>query len=160
MIDHSGHKEIISLPGNYVKWGIFGVALPLLPLGGGVLVAYLSPHGHESYSHLLGDGELLIIATVIAAAVIGDLLFDISPDPGKNGIIRAILCAFALLIVVVSVLAFGFVAVIPHVSVTAAAVISGVMFLLSLLVGAVAIFFSTTLRRGMRDTEATSNGGH
>jgi hypothetical protein len=160
MMDHSRPRDIVSLSGNYVKWGIFGVALPLLPLAAGVLAEYLNPRTHESFKALLGNGELLIIATVISAAVIGDLLFDVSGYSGKNGIIAAILCAFALLLVVVSVLAYGLVTVSPHnpyVGNTAAAVISVMLFLLSLLVGAIAVFFSTILRRVIiRDAEALS----
>jgi hypothetical protein len=63
-----------------------------------------------SFTTLFSDGELLVVATVIAAAVIGDLLFDFS---GRNEMRSrttiAILCAFALLVVVVSVLMFGLV---------------------------------------------------
>jgi hypothetical protein len=153
MMDHSRPREIISLSGNYVKWGIFGVALPLLPLAAGVLAGYLNPRRvHESFTGLLGNGELLIIATVISAAVIGDLLFDISGYSGRAGIIAAILCAFALLIVVVSVLAYGLVAVSPvnpYTGNTAAAVISVMLFLLSLLVGATAVWFSAILHRAI-----------
>jgi hypothetical protein len=157
MLDDSRPSISISLTANYVKWGIFGVALPLLPLAGGLLAGLLDPRAaHLSFAALLGNGELLVIATVISAAVIGDLLFDISRHPQIVGnIIAATLCAFALLIVVVSVLTYGLVTVnvdikgqlLPYVGNTAAAVISLLMFLLSLLVGAVAVLFSTALRR-------------
>ena len=95
----------------YVKWWIFGVLLPLLPLGARVLAAWFDNAAKSlSFTTLLSDGELLVIATVISAAIIGDLLFDFS---GRNEVRTrttiAVLCAFSLLVVVVSVLMFGLV---------------------------------------------------
>ena len=137
------------------------MALPLLPLAAGVLAGYLNPRAHEPFVALLSNGELLIIATVISAAVIGDLLFDISRAVGRSSIIAAILCAFALLIVVISVLTYGLVTInldiagrlLLYVSNGAAAILSVVMFALSLLVGAIAVWFSTALRRAIQGAE-------
>ena len=85
--------------------------LPLLPLGARALAAWFDNSTQDlSPYKLLSDGELLVIATVIAAAIIGDLLFDFS---GRNEMrthtTMAVLCTFALLVVVVSVLMFGLV---------------------------------------------------
>jgi flagellar basal body-associated protein FliL len=63
-----------------------------------------------SFIALFSDGELLVVATVIAAAIIGDLPFDFS---GRNEVRSpttiAVLCAISLLVVVISVLIFGLV---------------------------------------------------
>jgi hypothetical protein len=95
----------------YVKWLIFGVALPLLPFAARLLAAWLDNATRSlSFTSLFSDGELLVVATVIAAAVIGDLLFDFS---GRNEVrgrtTIAVLCALSLLVVVISVLMFGLV---------------------------------------------------
>lgn len=59
---------------------------------------------------LFSDGELLVIATVIAAAVIEDLLFDFSGrGEVRRATSKAVLCAFSLVVVVASVLMFGLV---------------------------------------------------
>lgn len=156
MTDHSEPNVLLdlqersSLSGNYVKWSIFGVALPLLPLFAHVLAALLSPspltREGASFTSLFSDGELLVIATVIAAAAIGDLLFDF---PGRDDLrtrtFAAVLCAIALLIVVVSVLMYGLVAVSYRrtfvVGSTPAAYMSVIMFLAAAAIGAVAIWF-------------------
>jgi len=142
-----------SLQASYTKWLVFGVALPLLPLAAGVLAAVLNPFPFKgpSFTNVLGDGELLVIATVIAAAVIGDLLFEISAYNDAVSWIRAgTLCAAALLIVVVSVLIYGLIAVHSqsrdYSGETAAAVLSVIMFLSSFAVGVYAVWFSTMQR--------------
>src|SRR5215471_19270131 len=142
-----------SLQASYTKWLVFGVALPLLPLAAGVLAAVLHPFPFKgpSFTNVLGDGELLVIATVIAAAVIGDLLFEISAYNDAVSWIRAgTLCAAALLIVVVSVLIYGLIAVHSqsrdYSGETAAAVLSVIMFLSSFAVGVYAVWFSTMQR--------------
>src|SRR5215469_10504126 len=92
---------------KFVKWSIFGVALPLLPLLAVGLdgVLYRGPDGAASttsFVKILGNGDLLIVAIVIAAAAIGELLFD-GPvgDKSEHGKTAA-LSAFALLVVAVS----------------------------------------------------------
>jgi hypothetical protein len=152
MANYSTRVGVTVLQASYTKWLIFGVALPLLPLAAGVLAAFLNPLGNggltfTSLNHLLGDGELLVIATVIAAAVIGDLLFEISDYNDATSWIRAgTLCAVSLLIVVVSVLIYGLVAVHGQSSIytghTSASVLSMIMFLASFGVGAYAVWFS------------------
>ena len=111
MVNHSGTGERASRRAAYVKWSIFGVFLPLLPLVARALAAWLAHSTQElSFIRLFSDGELLVVATVIAAAVIGDLLFDISGrNEVRSHLTIAVLCAIALLVVVVSVLMFGLV---------------------------------------------------
>jgi hypothetical protein len=152
MMNHSTSSTTVSLSAGCVKWLVFGVALPLLPLAARVLTALLG--GHLSFASLFGDGELLVIATVIAAAVIGDLLFESTDYMDTWSRIKAaILCAFALLIVVFSVLTYGLVAVRiqsgPYVGSDKAAVLSVIVFLLSFVVGAFALLFSLR-QRGMQ----------
>lgn len=87
------------------------MSLPLLPLVARTLAAWLdnAPQG-LSFTTLFSDGELLVVATVIAAAVIGDLLFDFSGhNETRSRSTIAVLCAVALLVVIVSVLMFGLV---------------------------------------------------
>lgn len=95
----------------YVKWLIFGVALPLLPFAARGLAAWLDNETRSlSFTSLFSDGELLVVATVIAAAVIGDLLFDFSGHNEVRGRTTiAVLCALSLLVVVISVLMYGLV---------------------------------------------------
>src|SRR6476660_6849511 len=111
MVNHSRPAERASRRAAYFKWAIFGVSLPLLPLITRALAAWLVNATQDlSFITLFSDGELLVVATVIAAAVIGDLLFDISgrnETRGHSAI--AVLCAIALVVVVVSVLMFGLV---------------------------------------------------
>jgi hypothetical protein len=162
MVDHAKPSTVLDLQArrairtSYVKWSIFGVALPLLPLAAHALAALVSPftagEGGLSFTTLFSDGELLVIATVISAAVIGDLLFDISgrsDERTRTG--AAILCAFALLVVVVSVLMYGLVAVnyrrIFLSGSTPVAVMSIVMFLVSLSIGAASIWFQQVWMR-------------
>lgn len=71
----------------YMKWLVFGVGLPLLPFAGRALAASID-RGGFTWSSLLGDGELLVIATVLATAVIGDLLFDFTGLAGPTGQLR------------------------------------------------------------------------
>jgi hypothetical protein len=155
MVDHSKPRTEIDLQArrklqaSYVKWSIFGVALPLLPLAAHVLAALVSPFSAgegASFTTLFSDGELLVIATVISAAVIGDLLFDVSDrNDVRTRTTAAILCAVALLVVVVSVLIYGLVAVnyrrIFIVGSAPTAYMSIIMFLASLFIGAIAIWF-------------------
>jgi hypothetical protein len=116
-----------------------------------LLAALLNPLGGLSFTELLSDGELLVIATVIAAAVIGDLLFEISDfnDPWSR-IQAATLSAVALLIVVVSVLTYGLIAVRiqshAYIGNFKAAGLSVTMFVFSFAVGAYAVWFSTKRR--------------
>ena len=78
-MEHSGPDRLTSRRPTYVKWLIFGVSLPLLPLAARVLAAWLDNATQSlSFTALFSDGELLVVATVIAAAIIGDLLFDFS----------------------------------------------------------------------------------
>lgn len=110
-MEQSGPDRLTSRRPTYVKWLIFGVSLPLLPLAARVLAAWLDNATQSlSFTALFSDGELLVVATVIAAAMIGDLLFDFS---GRNEMRSpttiAVLCTFALLVVVISVLMFGLV---------------------------------------------------
>jgi hypothetical protein len=96
---------------QYVKWLIFGVVLPLLPFAARALAAWVDNSSSSlSFTVLLGDGELLVVATVIAAAIIGDLLFDFTGNRAtRTHTSAALMCAFALVIVVASVLMFGLV---------------------------------------------------
>jgi hypothetical protein len=95
------------------KWWIFGVSLPLLPIGARVAAAWLDGQASLGFVDLFGDGELLVIATVIAAAIIGELMFDLrgarSVVDDVNSFRMALLNALALIVVVGSVLFFGLV---------------------------------------------------
>lgn len=95
----------------FAKWLIFGVLLPLLPFAARALAAWVDDNSNSlSFNSLLSDGELLVVATVISAAVIGDLLFDFSgSNEGRSQSGKALLCAVALVAVIVSVLMFGLV---------------------------------------------------
>jgi hypothetical protein len=86
------------------------VLLPLLPIGGNILSHWIDGQAAAvNFRGLFGDGELLVLATVVAAAGIGDLVFDLRRD-GRSGQLRdAIGISFALVVVVVSVLMFGLV---------------------------------------------------
>lgn len=64
--------------------------------------------GGANFGALLG-GDLLVLATVIAAAGIGDLIFDIRRGTRQLGQASAIAGLFALLVIVGSVLLYGFV---------------------------------------------------
>jgi len=149
LINYPGPTAWINIQANYTKWLIFGVALPLLPLAARVLAVFLNPFGvGQSFTDILGNGELLVIATVIAAAVIGDLLFEISDfDNTTSRIQAACLSAVALLIVVVSVLTYGLIAVNVqshhYIGDYGAAVWSVIMFLSSFALGVFAVWFST-----------------
>jgi hypothetical protein len=62
-----------------------------------------------SFDHLYGDGELLVLATVIAAAGIGDLVFDLRKT-GRQRVYRdSVAIALALVCVILSVLLYGLV---------------------------------------------------
>jgi hypothetical protein len=95
------------------KWGLFGVILPLLPIVGRIAAFVLDDNASSlTFVDLFGDGELLVLATVIAAAGIGDLTLDFAGDrqlATRRGRRVAVANAFSLLIVVVSVLLFGLV---------------------------------------------------
>ena len=94
-----------------IKWLIFGVLLPLLPFAARALAAWVDNSSKSlTFNSLLSDGELLVVATVISAAVIGDLLFDFTgiKKTREQGA-KALICAFALVVVIASVLMFGLV---------------------------------------------------
>ena len=57
-----------------------------------------------SLGHMFGDGELLVIATVIAAAGIGDLVFDLGRSRQQRGFKDSLAIASALFCVIISVL--------------------------------------------------------
>src|SRR5215471_3751160 len=132
------HLHSRDLAGTYRPW----------PSSQAVLAALFNPFGGFSFTDIFGDGELLVIATVIAAAVIGDLLFEISDfDNTTSRIQAACLSAVALLIVVVSVLTYGLIAVNVqshhYIGDYGAAVWSVIMFLSSFALGVFAVWFST-----------------
>ena len=95
-----------------VRWGVFSVVLPLLPIGAHLAAAWLNDEtATVSFVNLFADGELLVLATVIAAAGIGEVTFDVLRQPGllKPGgdLGLAVASAGALVVVVLSVLFFG-----------------------------------------------------
>ena len=63
-----------------------------------------------SFVSLFGDGEFLVLATVVAAAGIGDLVFDFKRNGVDEPLRPAIAISAALVTVVVSALLFGLVA--------------------------------------------------
>lgn len=98
--------------GARLKWWVFGVLLPLLPIGARVAAAWLDGAGTLGFVDLFGDGELLVLATVVAAAAIGDLVFDLRGDRRRDSRERLRIAgvhALALVVVVGSVLFFGLV---------------------------------------------------
>jgi hypothetical protein len=106
----TGHGAIVR--GARVKWLIFGVTLPLLPIAARIAAAWLDGAATLGFVDLFGEGELLVLATVIAAAGIGDLVFDLRGSRRRDSRERlrlAAVHAFALIVVVGSVLFFGLV---------------------------------------------------
>lgn len=98
--------------GQLPKWLIFSVLIPLLPIGAHIAAGYFSDRSSDvTFIKLFGDGELLVLATVISAAAIGDLVFDTlkraTSAPQLSRI--AITVAANLVIVVIAVLFFGLV---------------------------------------------------
>lgn len=95
---------------NLTKWVLFGVAVPLLPIVSRMLAEWMDlGHADLRIEHLYGDGELLVLATVIAAAGIGDLIFDLQTTR-RNRVYRdSAAIAFALVCVILSVLLYGLV---------------------------------------------------
>lgn len=109
MAKHPKVKLSVDQRAAGIKWLIFGVVLPLLPFAARALAAWLDGASSSlSFRALFGDGELLVVATVISAAVIGDLLFDFTGfNARREQNLKAGLCAFSLVVVVASVLMFG-----------------------------------------------------
>jgi hypothetical protein len=111
---------------------------------------------YVSITGILGNGELLIVATVIAAAVIGDLLFGLPHADPRTRTRNASLSACALLVVVVSVLAYGELANRTPLEAESAAlvpaVISVIMFLTSCSIGVVTILWSAA-RQGNAESK-------
>lgn len=95
------------------KWAIFGVLLPLLPVAGHVAAAVWAGDVSElSFSSIFGDGELLVLATVVAAAAFGDLVFEsrAAASSGERAYLKiGFVSALSLFVVVLSVLFFGLV---------------------------------------------------
>ena len=89
------------------KWAVFGVALSLLPVAAKFVAAFMQGRSSmPAFDEVFGDGELLIVATVIAAVRIGDLTFDSQDNVRPQR--RALAMTPALLTVIVSVLSYGF----------------------------------------------------
>jgi hypothetical protein len=96
--------------GARVKWLIFGVLIPLLPVGARFAAAWLDGRTHFDFATFFGDGELLVLATVVAAASVGEVLFSFQRDQLSAGPLRtAVITASALVVVVLAVLFFGLV---------------------------------------------------
>jgi hypothetical protein len=93
----------------FVRWAAFGVVLPLLSVFAHVAVAWLDDD-HLGVVGLLADGELLVLATVVAAAGLGDLVFDLRAGTTGTEVHRlraGAVCTGALITIVLSVLCFG-----------------------------------------------------
>jgi hypothetical protein len=92
------------------RWLIFAVAIPLLPIAAKVLAEWIDEgRSNWSGSNLFSDGELLVLATVIAAAGIGDLVFDLRRNKRQRSFRDASAIALALICVVVSVTLYALV---------------------------------------------------
>lgn len=91
------------------KWIVFVVLLPLLPVAARILAHWVNGGDQPlGFVQLFGDGELLVLAVVIAAAGIGDLVFDIRS--GRRTELRdGLAISFAIVVVTLSALMFGFV---------------------------------------------------
>lgn len=94
----------------FVRWLIFGVSLPLLPIGSRAMAQWIDGSSVDfTLSGLFGDGELLVIATVVSAAGIGDLVFDLRRTSRRSTLSGAVVASFALICVIFSVLLYGLV---------------------------------------------------
>ncbi len=95
---------------SLARWALFSVSLPLLPVFATLIVHWFTNDASEiTFTTVFGDGELLVLATVVAAAGIGDVFFGDDtegPHPSRNSAL-----AFSLLVVVASVFLFGLVTV-------------------------------------------------
>jgi len=101
----SGERPLI-----FTKWAIFAVSLPLLPIVSKLFAEWMDEGTPNwSASNLFGDGELLVLATVIAAAGIGDLVFDMRELDVRRTFREATAIALALVCVVVSVTLYALV---------------------------------------------------
>ncbi len=107
---HTAEANQDAVRGTRVKWLIFGVLIPLLPVGARLAAAWLDGGGTFGFTGLFGDGELLVLATVVAAASIGEVLFSFRRGHwGSSRLRTAVITAAALVVVVMAVLFFGLV---------------------------------------------------
>ena len=109
----SARRRRLVRSGHLTKWAVFGVVLPLLPIAGHIAAAWFAADTRQlGFVSLFGDGELLVLATVVSAAAFGDLAFDLYSNGSRRYEYRfrvAVVSALALAIVVLSVLLFGLV---------------------------------------------------
>jgi hypothetical protein len=94
---------------EYARWVVFGILLPLLPIVAKIAASWFDV-GHPTweYTSLFGDGNVLVLAVVVAAAGIGDLLFDARRT--THLVLReALVISLALVVVVLSGVAYGLV---------------------------------------------------
>lgn len=94
---------------TFARWVLFGVLLPLLPIMARVSASWVDiGHPTTDYKTLFGDGDLLVLAVVVAAAGIGDLLFSTRRHV-MIGPREAVAISLALFVVVLSGVAYGLV---------------------------------------------------
>lgn len=94
---------------TFARWALFGVLLPLLPIMARVSASWVDiGHPTTDYRTLFGDGDLLVLAVVVAAAGIGDLLFSVRRHV-TVGPREAVAISLALFVVVLSGVAYGLV---------------------------------------------------
>ncbi len=89
------------------KWLVFSVLLSLLPIGARIAASSFSGSALTA-NELLKNGELLVLATVLTAAAIGDLVFDLNRLRESPGRVAGVVTV-NLLVLLVSVLYFGLV---------------------------------------------------
>jgi hypothetical protein len=93
----------------YARWILFGVLLPLLPIAAKIAASWFDV-GHPTWDYrlLFGTGDVLVLAVVVAAAGIGDLLF--AARNNTHVVLReALVISLALIVMVLSGVAYGLV---------------------------------------------------
>jgi hypothetical protein len=131
-----------------LRWMMFAVLLSIVPLLGALITSIASNHFEGMY-HFLSGGELLLIATTLAAASVGEL-FGSRPQSGSQpqsaSRTEVIAGGAAMLVVVLGALSYPSFRAIQSSGQTAnepfVAWFSGALFILSMASGAICVALS------------------
>jgi hypothetical protein len=86
-----------------IRWMLFGVGLALLPIAWNG-ISSLARGGDASFTTVLGNGELLLIAAVLGATTAGDL---VGIQTKRFGVVRSTLLGLNFVCIMLATLLFG-----------------------------------------------------
>ncbi|MFI6073830.1 hypothetical protein ACIA5C_19880 [Actinoplanes sp. NPDC051343] len=92
---------------TFTRWALFGVLLPLLPIASRILTGWIDGNAIPTFVDLFENGDLLVLAIVVSAAGIGDLVFDVNQTKAEWSLRQAVTVSLALITIIIAVLIYG-----------------------------------------------------